>query len=491
MNTWQAASDKALQARGEWAQSLRQQRIVVCLLLGACFALRLGWGVAFPTMIHYDNVFQSLEQAHRLVFGYGTMVQEYQIGMRNWLFPGFIAGLMWLCKQFSSSAVLYLTVIKAVMSAVSLIPVYVTYQLARRIAPFGRAIAVSMLPAFWYEAVLFAPTTFFGPFAANLFVLACYWVLCADQAVNASRVRALAAGLLLAVVSIVRFHLLPEVAFALWIIWRYRPAWRRDVMVCFLAAFLLFGLLDWLTWSYPFQSIIANVKFNIVEHIAAKRFGDAPFYWYAVLLWRHLYILIVPIVVVLVMTAKRYPLLLGAIVINLFSFSVIGHKEYRFIILTVTVWPILMALGMVELMQRSVKWKRWMMRLLMFMLVGASIPAGALYMRHLVHGQVLAATLQAGEWARDHYNGQIAALVVDDDHGHGLTDFYQLGGYSYFNVDAPLVVHDFAHMVVAQAQSPYPTLLMTDKSLNINGIDKVLCRGRYCVYATQHKLQWY
>src|SRR5487761_1150189 len=44
-----------------------------------------------------DEIYQSLEPAHRLVFGYGLQAWEFIAGARNWAFPGTIAVLLKLC----------------------------------------------------------------------------------------------------------------------------------------------------------------------------------------------------------------------------------------------------------------------------------------------------------------------------------------------------------------------------------------------------------
>jgi hypothetical protein len=54
-------------------------------LVPIVFVPRLNWG---------DEIFQAIEPAHRLVYGYGLVPWEFQLGMRSWLLPGAVAGLM-------------------------------------------------------------------------------------------------------------------------------------------------------------------------------------------------------------------------------------------------------------------------------------------------------------------------------------------------------------------------------------------------------------
>jgi GPI mannosyltransferase 3 len=47
-----------------------------------------------------DEIFQYLEQAHRLTFGYGIIPWEYAHGIRNWFLPCLIALVLSACRLF-------------------------------------------------------------------------------------------------------------------------------------------------------------------------------------------------------------------------------------------------------------------------------------------------------------------------------------------------------------------------------------------------------
>ena len=84
-------------------------------------------GIYWPDEIH-----QSLEPAHRLVFGYGLIAWEFVEGARNWAFPGFIAGLMRTSAMLGGdSPQIYLLVIRFVFVAMSLATALGIYRLAR------------------------------------------------------------------------------------------------------------------------------------------------------------------------------------------------------------------------------------------------------------------------------------------------------------------------------------------------------------------------
>ena len=49
------------------------------------FFLRVGVAVSSDWIYRSDELVQHLEQAHRLVFGYGIVPWDYHYGARNWL----------------------------------------------------------------------------------------------------------------------------------------------------------------------------------------------------------------------------------------------------------------------------------------------------------------------------------------------------------------------------------------------------------------------
>src|SRR5580698_3158631 len=54
-------------------------------------------GVFWP-----DEIYQSIEQAHRLVFGYGMVPWEFRDGARSWVFPGLLAGAIKFATWFGA-----------------------------------------------------------------------------------------------------------------------------------------------------------------------------------------------------------------------------------------------------------------------------------------------------------------------------------------------------------------------------------------------------
>src|SRR6185312_5525190 len=68
-------------------------RLLAAILLAAAVP-RVVLAVDDQGIFWPDEIFQSLEQAHRVVFGYGFIPWEFQQGARSWLFPGVFV-LLW------------------------------------------------------------------------------------------------------------------------------------------------------------------------------------------------------------------------------------------------------------------------------------------------------------------------------------------------------------------------------------------------------------
>ena len=115
------------------------------LLLGVTLKVRVVFGddgINWP-----DEIYQSFEPAHRLVFGHGLVAWEFIEGARTWATPGFVAVWLWLCKLFGAGPGTYIAVVKLAFVAVSAAASLGVYRLARG---FGaRELESAVASALW------------------------------------------------------------------------------------------------------------------------------------------------------------------------------------------------------------------------------------------------------------------------------------------------------------------------------------------------------
>src|SRR5438045_1493040 len=108
---------------------------VLAALLGVVLlsvGLRLIPVLFLPSLNWDDEIFQATEPAHRLVFGYGIVAWEFQLGMRSWILPGTIAGLMQLSRLIGDGPAYYLPLIATALALLASAPVLCCFLWARR-----------------------------------------------------------------------------------------------------------------------------------------------------------------------------------------------------------------------------------------------------------------------------------------------------------------------------------------------------------------------
>lgn len=286
-------------------------------------ALRV-WRAQLPDDTAYaDDVFQMLEPAHRLVFGYGYVAWEFVAGIRNWLLPGVLALILeGLSKMGLDQPETYGPAVTGLAIIISLVPIEVARRTAHLLGGHRAGLLAAAGTAI-YPPLLFAAQKITPEILAG-YILAAALLL----ALRTSRRSGAASGLLCGFVAGLRLHYAPALLVIAWVIFVRR---QRDwTSVSFAAAsgaasFSLFGLVDWLTWGIPFVSYLRAIEVNILYGVAA-RFGEMPAYFYigafpfgmglaliAALDWPRTRWLLLPVAAILLVHAM------------------IGHKEPRFV----------------------------------------------------------------------------------------------------------------------------------------------------------------
>lgn len=421
------------------ADETRRARWLLLAAMAAGAALR-GWlavtdqGIAWP-----DEIYQSLEPAHRLVWGRGWVPLEFREGLRTWALPGLVAGLLELARAVGlSRPALYVPAAKLVFAAVGVATGWATARLARRMG--AGAVESAAAGALWLlaaPAIYFAPRGLSEPLSALPVTLGLAWALPSGAS---RRERLLGAALLgFAVLLRLQDALLCMVLAATWPV---RRRWREaaEVTVVLLGWALIFGLLDRLTWGSWFHSALAYWRYNWVQGKGAL-FGASPPGYYLRVLWTSMPAVAAVLLPAVVLGLRRAPALGAAVALFLAVHSAIPHKEYRFIL---PVLPAAMALAGVGLAAAAAQ-------------MGRRVPLGLAFAAALISAARFH-TLTFGELGA--YDGQRDTVSAYDDFGPvnrlllaaselpglcGLkveaTHIAWAGGYTYFHRDAPMYSH--------------------------------------------------
>jgi GPI mannosyltransferase 3 len=428
---------------------------VVATLLSRMVVAVIDQGMFWP-----DEIFQSIEQAHRLAFGPGFIPWEFRDGARSWVFPGALAVVLkvasWLGARSGVSLVL---VAKGFMVALGALATGCSMHMARRFSGQRAAVVAGALACTFPALIAFGARFMSEMAAGSLMALAV--VLALDP--SASRRRMSAAGIIAMTGFFVRFQVGAMIA-ALFMVLLLQRRFRHALVFTAGGAltFLIGGGIDWFTWGKPFHSIGVYLTFNVLEGKAAN-WGVSPPSYYALHTWTSTGWALVPIAIGCVLGLRRaWPLALIACAFVALHLAV-PHKEYRFLMSAVPVALAWSAVGLGILFDAVYKhWPR-------FPLAWVSALALALAMTTKA-GSLTVETLgkdvgnSNGQRSLWHYDEGISRAMWEASRRNDLCGFSMVGyiplysgGYSYLHRDVPVVVGTGPREVAAANYIAAPT----------------------------------
>ena len=322
--------------------------LILCGLLAAAFALRMGVAILFASVHHPDETFQYWEQGYRFAFGYGMVPWEYRTGIRSYFIPGLVAGVMQFVSFLGGGMASWQLAVQALLSLLSLTVVTTAFAWGRRAGGLSAAIISGAIACVWFEVVYFAAKPLTESISTSLLFPAAY-LLCVPRLSGKFLVLG---GVLLGFAFIVRFQLAPAVL-AIGLICLIANGWRRclPAALAALAVIVAGGLLDWVTLGSPFQSIWLNFVVNAVEDKASS-YGVEPFYWFGVsylAVWAGFAVVMA---VLALLGGVRAPVLLIVALVIVLAHSAIGHKEYRFVLPALPFLLTALGVGLADLYDR-------------------------------------------------------------------------------------------------------------------------------------------
>jgi GPI mannosyltransferase 3 len=319
---------------------------LIATVLISSLLLRVGVATRSPSMYYPDEIYQTQEQAHRIAYGYSVIPWEFRVGARSFVFPAFLAGIMRTTDWMGKGSEGYLLGIAIVLSLISLTTVWFGFAWSYQVGGPAAAVVGGLACAFWYELIYFGPKALNEVLAGNLLLPSLYLGMY-GQNESGRKWRLFVAALLLGTVVALRMHLAPVAIVAGF--YFCRKNWRESwfpVAAGIALPILAFGMVDALTWRYPFQSYVVNFTYNIVHHRAAIDAGTRP--WYRYLFWLILHE--GPLPLLAIVGARRSPFLGWIALSILIPHSLIGHKEYRFMYPLLPIVVTLAAIGTIDVL---------------------------------------------------------------------------------------------------------------------------------------------
>ena len=387
------------------------------------------WVVATHTYLASpDETFQYLEPAHRLAFGSGVITWEYIDGIRSWLLPGAIAGIMRGVALFASGPEAYVMTLRVLCVLASLAVPYAGYRLAERHAGREAAFAAGLLCAFWPQAVYFAPVIMTEPLATDAALLA-IWL--GDD--SRSTRRLLLAGALFGLAGALRYQYVPVLGVVAVV--QHARHVRPFLLVAAggIAVVVLFlGVLDAATWGMPFHSVWFNYLRNGPQGVSSAMGAEPWSYYleYFLVAWGAL----TPVLLVLAgYGAVRVPVLAVAAIGTIGLHALVPHKELRFIVLASACIPTLLGIGLASVLARLKLTDRRR---------GVAAAVSALAVALFLAVSTTSYATKPDAWHRDRslLQATAAARAMPEVCGLAIRTawVYRTGGYSYWHRDAPI-----------------------------------------------------
>jgi GPI mannosyltransferase 3 len=457
--------------------------LLVILLFGFC----LRAAALLPMSMHHpDELFQYLEQAHRLVFGYGYIPWEYDVGMRSWVLPILLAGPMKVGTIVAPDSLLYLMLPRFASMLASMAIIWAAWRIGG-LWSRTHAIVAAFVMAFWFEQVHFGTHIL-----TEMLATACFLPAAALIYDPLSRRRAFyIAGLLLGFAFILRFHFAPAILVfvvltsGLKFTDRYVPIIAGGLCVLMASAMVDLSMGQW-----PFGWLYENFRQNILKDRASD-FGVSPPLAYVGMILVYWGWAAAPLMLAIVPALSRYRALFWTAIVNIAVLMLIGHKEYRFIFPSTTLLILLSAVGSAQLFL-WIKGRYLSPKISRYALVGlvaawaGSSAALALKQPMRSRWTALKPTLEL--YVEVGKNQMICGVALN-----GFPD-WSSGGYTYLHRNIP-IVSEGVEPLEKQPQSrqhlldemSYNAILVSDKNgkMTRHGYVRQACRGqsdRVCLY---------
>jgi phosphatidylinositol glycan class B len=339
--------NRSLVANGlDWIDPLRSRLAPHPLFCCLTVALvpRLLVALCMRTYYAPDELFQYIEQAHRLVFHQGFVPWEFQVGLRSWLIPLLLALPMEIAHCFSHSPLPGLVLIRVLCGFASMSIVWCAARWGQLWHGIRGAWIAGMLTAIWPDLWLMAPHPLEEALAAYTLVPALHLAVINQRSPRLRHV--VAAGFLLGSTFILREQLAPAIAIiGTYLCGRVSKNWVFAIGMALLPVFAA-GVLDWLSWGEMFRSFWLNAYLNLVIGIAKNYFeSSSPIYYPLNLLYDWLWGTI-PLVWLAWRGARELPVVALVALAIITEHSLIAHKELRFIFPAIVLLVPLAGLGL-------------------------------------------------------------------------------------------------------------------------------------------------
>ena len=290
--------------------------------------------------IYPDEIFQTLEPAHKLVFGKGITYWEFKVGARSWFLPGIIAGIYKILDISGIRDPLHINLgIKIFFSVFHSLAVSIVYLLFRRHDLGKKEAFLFTLPLAASYLLSYISVRTLSESASLPFMV--FTVYFASNYLEKETKKDLFFAVLTAGIAyMIRFQTCIfafGAAVALFLTAKKRFQAALIFGFGYIGMMLVQGVMDIFTWGSFCKSLITYLDYNILRGVADKH-GVLPWWFYlsdfAATFHPMTYISAILLMIVSMIRFKESKNIFLFFFPFLFFFalhSAIGHKEPRFV----------------------------------------------------------------------------------------------------------------------------------------------------------------
>ena len=232
--------------------------------------------------IYPDEIFQTLEPAHKLVFGRGITYWEFKVGARSWFLPGIIAGLYKILDVFGVKDPLGINIATKIFFSIFHSLAVAALYLLFRMHTLGKkeAFLFALPVAASYLLSYISAQTLTESASLPFMVFTVYF---AAKYLENERIKELVFMFLAAGIAyMIRFQTCIfafGAAIALFVTAKKRFKSSLIFGFGFLGMMLIQGVIDIFTWGSFFKSLLTYLDYNILRGVADKH-GVLPWFFY-------------------------------------------------------------------------------------------------------------------------------------------------------------------------------------------------------------------
>jgi GPI mannosyltransferase 3 len=458
----------------DWFGSLDRVTRLAFLLAAA---LRIWLAFGDHSVFWPDEIYQSLEPAHRLAFGYGLLPWEFRDGARSWFFPALLAPVLWLLDLFGVRAGLaFVVMARLFMVSLSLVSIGAAIEYARRLAGRPAALLAAFPLALFTPLLVFSHRTLQETASAPFVTLVPLLFL--SKTPKAARI----AGILAGIACILRFQcVLLAGIFLLQLLFTRRVAEAKAYSIAGAGVALAAGLLDLVTWGTPFHSLVTYVRFNLVQG-GASNFGVAPPWYFLTSLISSVGPAIWLVFAGFLLGAPRAWATAAACAVFVAAHSAIPHKELRFLLPVVPLLLSIAAAGLASVLARF-RVPAWA-PLALAILLGLGCIKGARAARYVDLGQYEGTKRADGSpWNTEEEPNLLLAEAGRQADACGVMMLGVraafTGGYSYLHRKVPLL---YRHRACEEAKVANYLIAKTNNKNVPSAFTPLQSRGEYSLF---------